>query len=45
MQIITQNGQKTVEIKAAGFKEAINLKKAVAKSMKHDSIVKKLDFR
>lgn len=45
MQIITQNGQKTVEIKAAGFKEAINLKKAVAKSMLDAGIVKNLDFK
>lgn len=45
MQIITQNGQKTVEIKAAGFKEAINLKKAVAKSMLDACIVKNLDFQ
>lgn len=45
MQIITQNGQKTVEIKAAGFKEAINLKKAAAKCLLDAGITKDMNFQ
>ena len=33
MQFVTQNGQKTVEIKEASFKDASNLKKAIMKSL------------
>ena len=34
MEFTTQNGQKMVEIKAASFKDAADLKKAVLKSLK-----------
>lgn len=34
MKFTTQNGQKMVEIKAASFKDAADLKKAVLKSLK-----------
>lgn len=45
MEIITQNGQKTVGIKAAGFQDAINLKKAVAKCLLDAGVVKNLELQ
>lgn len=43
MELITQNGQKTVVIKPASFQDAINLKKAVAKCLQEADIIKDLD--
>lgn len=45
MDIITQNGNNSVTIKAAGFQNVINLKKAVAKCLLDVGIVKDLDFK
>lgn len=38
MEFVTQNGQKTVEIKEASFKDSADLKKAVLKSLKDTGI-------
>ena len=45
MEIITQNGGKTIEIKPASFQDAINLKKAVAKCLLDAGVVKNLDVQ
>lgn len=45
MEIITQNGNKNLTIKAAGFQDAINLKKAVAKCMLDAGVVKNLELQ
>lgn len=45
MEIITQNGQKTIEIKTASFQDAINLKKAAAECLLEADIVKNADFK
>lgn len=45
MDIITQNGNKNITIKAAGFQDAINLKKAVAKCLLDAGIVKNLELQ
>ncbi len=45
MEIITQNSNKTIVIKAASFQDAINLKKAAAKCLLDAQIVKNLDFQ
>ena len=45
MEIITQNGGKTIDIRPAGFQDAINLKKAVAKCLLDAGVVKNLDFQ
>lgn len=45
MEIITQNGQKNIEIKPASFQDAINLKKAVAKCLLDAGVVKNLDLK
>ena len=45
MEIITQNGGKTIDIRPAGFQDAINLKKAVAKCLLDAGVVKNLDFK
>lgn len=44
MEIITQNGGKTIEIKPASFQDAISLKKAVAKCLLDAGVVKNLDL-
>lgn len=44
MEIITQNGQKTIEIKTASFRDTINLKKAAAECLLEAGIVKNADF-
>lgn len=38
MEFVTQNGGVTVEVKAASFKDASNLKKAVAKGLKGNNL-------
>lgn len=38
MEFVTQNGQKTVEIKEASFKDASELKKAVVKALSKSGI-------
>lgn len=38
MEFVTQNGGVTVEVQAASFKDASNLKKAVAKGLKGNSL-------
>lgn len=45
MDIITQNGNKNITIKAAGFQDAMNLKKAVAKCLLDAGIVKNLELQ
>lgn len=45
MDIITQNGNKNITIKAAGFQDAINLKKAVAKCLLDAGVVKNLELQ
>ena len=45
MEIITHNGNKTIDIRPAGFQDAINLKKAVAKCLLDAGVVKNLDFQ
>lgn len=45
MEIITQNGGKTIEIRPASFLETINLKKAAAKCLLDAGIIKNLDFQ
>ncbi len=45
MEIITHNGNKTIDIRRAGFQDAINLKKAVAKCLLDAGVVKNLDFQ
>lgn len=45
MEIITQNGNKNITIKTAGFQDAINLKKAVAKCLLDAGIVKNLELQ
>lgn len=45
MEIITKNGQKTIDIKEASFQDAINLKKATAKCLLDAEVVKNLDFQ
>lgn len=45
MEFVTQNAQKTIEIKAASFQDAINLKKAAAKCLFDAGVIKNLDFK
>lgn len=45
MEIVTQNGNKNITIKAAGFQDAINLKKAVAKCLLDAGVVKNLELQ
>lgn len=45
MDIITQNGSKNITIKAAGFQDAITLKKAVAKCLLDAGVVKNLELQ
>lgn len=45
MEILTQNGNKNLTIKAAGFQDAINLKKAVAKCLLDAGVVKNLELQ
>ena len=40
-----ENGGKTIDIRPAGFQDAINLKKAVAKCLLDAGVVKNLDFQ
>lgn len=45
MDIITQNGNKNITIKAASFQNTINLKKAVAKCLLDAGVVKNLELQ
>lgn len=45
MEILTQNGNKNLTIKVAGFQDAINLKKAVAKCLLDAGVVKNLELQ
>lgn len=45
MEIITQNGGKTIGITAAEFQDTINLKKAAAKCLLEAGIIKNIDFQ
>lgn len=45
MEIITQNGGKTIEIKPASFQDTVNLKKAAAKCLLDAGVIKNLDFQ
>ena len=44
MEIITKNGNKSIEIKPANFQESINLKKAVMKCLQEANVLEQINI-
>lgn len=44
MEILTKNGNKSIEIKPANFQEAINLKKAAMKCLQESKVLENINF-